>query len=72
MSRRNSPLAASSVSGAPSTMVAELAPSVAPGLMAASVMSWSIDAMMTATDAPHRNARISRRGGSGSHRSSHR
>ena len=28
--------------------------------------------MMTATDAPQRNASISSRGGSGSHRSSHR
>ena len=61
MSRRNRPLAASSVSGAPSTIVTGLAPSVAPGLIAASATSWSIDAMMTATDAPHRNASTSNR-----------
>ncbi len=31
-----------------------------------------VEAMMTATDAPQRKARTSSRGGSGSHRSSHR
>ena len=53
-------------------MVTGLTDSVSPGLMAASATSCSIDAMMTATDAPHRKASTSSRGGSGSHRSNHR
>ena len=46
--------------------------SAGPGVIRVSSHRLRTIETMTATDAPHRNARTSSRGGSGSHRSSHR
>ena len=65
-------MAASSVNGAPATSVNGLMSSEPPGFTHASRTICRIEESTTAAEVPQTNANISSRGGSGSHRSSHR